>query len=87
MKQVQLRIPAEDLTRQYREIAPEVRQAIDHVLPTGKYTLGPAVQAFEREWRRHVPGGAADCRAAPDPPGWGPLSGMPERESLRAAGA
>jgi dTDP-4-amino-4,6-dideoxygalactose transaminase len=56
VKQVQLRIPAEDLTRQYREIAAEVRQAIDQVLPTGKYTLGPAVQAFEREW-------AACCEA------------------------
>jgi dTDP-4-amino-4,6-dideoxygalactose transaminase len=56
VKQVQLRIPAEDLTRQYREIAPEVRHAIDEVLPTGKYILGPAVQAFEREW-------AAYCEA------------------------
>lgn len=53
MKQVQVRIPSEDLTRQYREIAQEVRQAIDEVLPTGKYVLGPAVQAFEREWAEY----------------------------------
>jgi dTDP-4-amino-4,6-dideoxygalactose transaminase len=50
-------IPAEDLTRQYREIADEIRAAIDAVLPTGKYTLGPNVAAFEREW-------AAFCGAA-----------------------
>jgi dTDP-4-amino-4,6-dideoxygalactose transaminase len=45
-----MRIPAEDLTRQYHEIAVEVRQALDAVLPAGRYTLGPAVTEFEREW-------------------------------------
>lgn len=42
-------IPAEDLTRQYRAIAGEVRRAIDEVLPTGRYTLGPTLEAFEGE--------------------------------------
>ncbi len=42
-------IPAEDLTRQYQLIAAEVRRAIDEVLPTGRYTLGPTLEAFERE--------------------------------------
>ncbi len=42
-------IPAEDLTRQYRAIEGEVRQAIDEVLPTGRYTLGPSLEAFEGE--------------------------------------
>jgi dTDP-4-amino-4,6-dideoxygalactose transaminase len=57
VKQLQMRIPAEDLTRQYREIASEIRQVLDEVLPTGRYTLGPAVAAFEQEW-------AAYCSAA-----------------------
>ncbi len=43
-------IPAEDLTRQYREIAAEIRAALDEVLPTGRYVLGPVVETFEQEW-------------------------------------
>lgn len=43
-------IPAEDLTRQYREITAEIRAALDEVLPTGRYVLGPVVEAFEQEW-------------------------------------
>jgi dTDP-4-amino-4,6-dideoxygalactose transaminase len=43
-------IPNEDLTRQYQMIAGEVMEAIQKVLPTGKYTLGPAVAQFEREY-------------------------------------
>lgn len=43
-------IPNEDLTRQYQIIAGEVLEAIQKVLPTGKYTLGPAVSQFEREY-------------------------------------
>lgn len=50
MKPLQMRVPAEDLTRQYREIAAEVREALDTVLPAGRYTLGPSVAAFEHEW-------------------------------------
>ncbi len=38
------------LERQYLEIADEVRAAIDAVLPTGRYTLGPNVTAFEEEF-------------------------------------
>lgn len=45
-----LRIPSEDLTRQYAEIATEIRAALDEVLPTGRYVLGPMVEAFEQEW-------------------------------------
>ena len=44
-----MHVPAEDLTRQYRDIADEVRGAIA-VLPAEKYTLGPNVAAFEQEW-------------------------------------
>lgn len=43
-------IPAEDLTRQYANIADEIRVAIDAVLPRGKYTLGPDLAAFEQEF-------------------------------------
>jgi len=43
-------IPAEDLQRQYQLIKDEVRAAIDAVLPTGKYTLGPFLEVFEREF-------------------------------------
>jgi dTDP-4-amino-4,6-dideoxygalactose transaminase len=44
------RIPNEDLTRQYRDIGIDILSAIQEVLPTGRYTLGPNVQQFEREW-------------------------------------
>lgn len=43
-------IPNEDLTRQYQLIAGEISEAVMKVLPTGKYTLGPFVAQFEREW-------------------------------------
>ncbi len=41
------------LERQYQEIAPEVRAAIDAVLPTGKYTLGPYLQEFEQAFAEY----------------------------------
>jgi dTDP-4-amino-4,6-dideoxygalactose transaminase len=43
-------IPGEDITRQYQRIKDEVAAAIAEVLPTGKYTLGPNVRAFEEEF-------------------------------------
>ena len=46
-------IPAEDLTRQYAQIAGEVHTAIDRVLPSGKYTLGPVLEEFERDYARY----------------------------------
>jgi dTDP-4-amino-4,6-dideoxygalactose transaminase len=45
-------IPSEDLTRQYGQIADEVLDAVARVLPHGKYTMGPALSAFEHEWAR-----------------------------------
>lgn len=45
-----IRIPAEDITRQYPRIKDEVAAAIDLVLPTGKYVLGPNLTAFENEF-------------------------------------
>lgn len=46
-------IPAEDLTRQYGPIASEIHKAIDRVLPSGKYTLGPVLEGFERDFARY----------------------------------
>lgn len=53
----EMTVPHEDLTRQYALLAPEIREAIDDVLPRGKYTLGPQLAAFEQEF-------AAYCGAA-----------------------
>jgi dTDP-4-amino-4,6-dideoxygalactose transaminase len=46
-------IPAEDLTRQYQQIKWEIAAAIDRVLPSGKYTLGPIVEEFEKEFAKY----------------------------------
>jgi dTDP-4-amino-4,6-dideoxygalactose transaminase len=45
-----LSIPAEDVTRQYFLIEDEIHQAIDRVLPRGRYVLGPELAAFEQEF-------------------------------------
>ena len=46
-------IPAEDLTRQYRLIEVEIHAAVDRVLPSGKYTLGPVLEEFEHAFARY----------------------------------
>ena len=43
-------IPLVDLAIQHRRIAGEVRPAIDSVIDTTSFILGPAVTAFEREY-------------------------------------
>ncbi len=43
------KIPLLDLTEQYRGIKEEVRDAIDRVLESGHYILGPETKAFEAE--------------------------------------
>jgi dTDP-4-amino-4,6-dideoxygalactose transaminase len=50
-------IPAEDLTRQYQNIADEINSAVSAVLPRGKYTLGPDLTAFEQEYAAYC-----DCK-------------------------
>jgi dTDP-4-amino-4,6-dideoxygalactose transaminase len=45
------------LERQFEEIAGEVRAAVEAVLPTGKYTLGPHLAQFEAEYAAYC-----DCR-------------------------
>ena len=49
-KAPQIQIPAEDLTRQYQQIRWEIAAAMDTVLPSGKYTLGPVLEKFEEEF-------------------------------------
>ena len=43
-------IPAEDVKRQHLLIEDEIHQAIDRVLQTGRYVLGPELAAFEQEF-------------------------------------
>jgi len=54
-----LQIPAEDLSRQYQQIRWEIAAAIDSVLPSGKYTLGPVLESFEQEFAAYC--GAKHC--------------------------
>src|SRR3954470_13570402 len=50
----QIAIPVEDLKRQWTQIEPEIMQAVARVLPTGKYTLGPELAAFEAEFAAYT---------------------------------
>ncbi|MCC6335884.1 MAG: DegT/DnrJ/EryC1/StrS family aminotransferase [Myxococcales bacterium] len=43
-------IPLVDLKTNYRSIEAEVRAAVDRVLDSGQYILGPEVETFEREY-------------------------------------
>ncbi len=45
-----IRIPVEDVVRQYPRIQAEVEAALAEVLPAGRYVLGPNVSAFEEEY-------------------------------------
>jgi len=47
-------IPLVDLEAQYRSIGAELEAAVSAVLPTGRYVLGPEVEAFEQEFAAHV---------------------------------
>jgi dTDP-4-amino-4,6-dideoxygalactose transaminase len=50
-------VPVEDLTRQWKQIEPEIMEAVRDVLPKGKYTLGPHLAAFEREFAAYIGAG------------------------------
>jgi dTDP-4-amino-4,6-dideoxygalactose transaminase len=43
-----------DLTAQYRELKTEVDEVITAVLQSGRYVLGPNVEAFEEEFARYL---------------------------------
>lgn len=44
-----VKIPVLDLTRQYRAIKEEIDQAIQRVVESGRFILGPEVETFEQE--------------------------------------
>jgi dTDP-4-amino-4,6-dideoxygalactose transaminase len=52
-KDYEIEVGEGHLQRQYQEIADEARAAIEAVLPTGKYTLGPVLEAFEHEFAQY----------------------------------
>ena len=43
-------IPFMDLGAAYRELKPKIDAAVSRVLESGRYILGPEVEAFEAEW-------------------------------------
>ncbi len=49
-----MRVPVEDLTRQWQQIEAEIMEAVRDVLPKGKYTLGPHLAAFEQEFAAYI---------------------------------
>lgn len=51
-----MKVPFLDLGAAYRELKPEIDAAVQRVLDSGWYILGPEVEAFEGEW-------AAYCQA------------------------
>src|SRR5271157_2257833 len=48
------KIKFDDLGRQYQKIQKEVKPAIERVLASGRYTLGPEVEAFEDEFAKFI---------------------------------
>ena len=43
-----MRVPLLDLSEQYGALADSIREAINDVLASGRFILGPKVEAFER---------------------------------------
>ena len=50
-------IPFVDLRRQYLEVKADVNAAIDRVLESGQFVLGPEVEAFESEFAAYCAAG------------------------------
>src|SRR5437868_7656077 len=48
-----MRVPLLDLSEQYAALAQPIRSAIDEVLATQNFILGPKVEAFEQEIARY----------------------------------
>lgn len=46
-------VPFLDLGAAYRELKPEIEAAVQRVLESGWYILGPEVEAFEAEWAEY----------------------------------
>ncbi|MFT9849095.1 aminotransferase class I/II-fold pyridoxal phosphate-dependent enzyme, partial [Aneurinibacillus sp. REN35] len=47
MEKTMRKVSLLDLTAQYQDIKPEIKQAIDNVLESGNYIMGPYVKNFE----------------------------------------
>ncbi len=47
-------VPFLDLTREHTELEPELTAAFQRVLRSGRYILGPEVEAFEKECARYL---------------------------------
>lgn len=56
-----MRVPFLDLQAQYRPLKDQMHAAIDGVLDSSAYVLGPAVESFEHEFARYC--GATHCIA------------------------
>jgi dTDP-4-amino-4,6-dideoxygalactose transaminase len=60
-------VPLCDLLGQYRELAPEIQEALVRVLASGQVILGPEVAALEREVARYCGAGyAVGCASGTD---------------------
>lgn len=46
-------VPMTDLAAEYRSLRPTITGAIERVLGSGRYTLGPELEAFETEFARY----------------------------------
>jgi dTDP-4-amino-4,6-dideoxygalactose transaminase len=51
---VTLRIPLVDVKAQYAPLIPQIKEAIDGILESGQFVLGPNVSAFEEEAARYL---------------------------------
>lgn len=49
-----MKIPLFDVTRQYHEIRDEILHIVDDVLKSGRFIMGPNVEAFEKEIATYV---------------------------------
>ena len=54
-----IKVPTVDLRAQYSQLPSEIREAIDEVLETQQFILGPAVKRFEGEMAAYLGGGFA----------------------------
>ncbi|MDD3425365.1 MAG: DegT/DnrJ/EryC1/StrS family aminotransferase, partial [Aminobacterium sp.] len=64
---MEMKIPTLDLTRNYARIKDEVREAIDEVLESQYFILGPAVKNFEDEVSSYLEGATAiGCASGSD---------------------
>src|SRR5271154_1413800 len=56
-----MKVPFLELKEQHRRLEAELRGAMDRVLQSGWFALGPEVEAFEESFARYL--GAAHCVA------------------------